>query len=93
MWLYKFLAVVLITYGISITAALAQSAIGRTTRLMHPSGIPASVTTDNDGTVANVDGRIVSESNKTELSAHEAAVKELQWSGFQLQEPDPQNGQ
>lgn len=93
MRLYKIIAIVFIAHGMSIAAAFAQDAIGKTTRLMHPSGIPASVTTDNQGTVANVDGRIVSETNETELSAHEAAVKELQWSGFQLQEPDTQNGQ
>lgn len=86
MRLYKIIVIVLITYGISVAAASAQSAVGKKTRLMHPSGIPALVTTNVGGTISNVDGRIVNKTNDTELSAHKAAVKELQWSGFQLQE-------
>lgn len=86
MRLYKIIAIVLITHGICITAVAAQSAVGRKTILMHPSGIPASVTTNAEGTISNVDGRIVKKTDDTELSAHEAAVKELQWSGFQLKQ-------
>ncbi len=93
MQLYKIIAIVLITHGISVTAVAAQSAIGKTTHLMHPSGIPALVTTTANGTMSNVDGRIVSRTKDTELSAHQAAVKELQWGGFQLQEPVPQDHQ
>ena len=89
MQLYKIIAIVLVAYGISISAAIAESAVGRTTLLMHPSGIPASVKTTENGTISNVDGRIVSKTKDTDLSAHEAAVKELQWSGFQLQKTDP----
>jgi hypothetical protein len=40
-----------------------------------------------------VDGRIVSTIDDTDLSAHLAAVKELQWGGFQLQDADPQDNQ
>lgn len=93
MRLYKIVAIALITQGISITSVAAQNAVGRITYLMHPSGIPASVTTNDNGTISNVDGRIVSETEETELSAHQAAVKELQWSGFQLQETSPQGSQ
>lgn len=92
MRLYKIWAIALITLGISITAAAAQDANGTITYLMHPSGIPASVTTDRNGTISNVDGRIVSKSEDTALTAHQAAVKELQWSGFQLQETVSQTG-
>ena len=93
MKLYKIIAIALVTHWIIITAAAAQSAVGKTTRLMHPSGIPALVTTNTRGTVSNVDGRIVSTVDDTDLSAHLAAVKELRWSGFQLQEADPQDNQ
>lgn len=85
MKLYKIIAIVLLAYGFSVTAVAAQSAIGKKTRLMHPSGIPAVVTTNRNGTISNVDGRIVKRTDNTEWSAHEAAVKELRWSGFQLQ--------
>ena len=93
MRLYKIVAIALLTHGISISPISAQSAVGRVTYLMHPSGIPASVTTNKNGTTSNVDGRIVSETEATELSAHQSAVKELQWSGFQLQETVSQGSQ
>jgi hypothetical protein len=56
-------------------------------------GIQGLVTTNARGTVSNVDGRIVNTVDDTDLSAHLAAVKELQWGGFQLQEADPQGYQ
>jgi hypothetical protein len=93
MRLYKIVAIALITQGISVMSVAAQNAVGRITYLMHPSGIPASVTTDENGTISNVDGRIVSENEDTELSAHQAAVKELRWSGFQIQDAAPQGSQ
>ena len=93
MRLYKIVAIALIAHGVSVMPASAQSAVGRVTYLQHPSGIPASVTTNENGTISNVDGRIVSETEETALSAHESAVKELRWSGFQLQETPPQGSQ
>lgn len=82
---HKIIATTFIVLGFSANIACAQSAVGKTTRLMHPSGIPASVATDNGGTTSNVDGRIVSSTKNTDLSTHEEAVKELRWSGFRLQ--------
>jgi hypothetical protein len=51
MRLYKIVAIALITQGISVMSVAAQNAVGRITYLMHPSGIPASVTTDENGTL------------------------------------------
>lgn len=62
-----------------------QTAIGKTTYLMHPSGIPATVITNARGTVSNIDGRIIRKTKDTAIDAHEKAVKKLRWSGFQLQ--------
>jgi hypothetical protein len=93
MLLYKIVAIALITHGISVMPVTAQNAVGRITYLMHPSGIPASVTTNENGTISNVDGRIVGETEETGLGAHQSAVKELRWSGFQLQETIPQGSQ
>lgn len=85
MRLYKLIAIAFIAYVVSVSAVAAQSAIGKRTHLLHPSGIPAVVITNEAGTIANVDGRIVKRTEDTDLSAHEATVKELRWSGFQLQ--------
>jgi hypothetical protein len=86
---FKVLAVAMLLAILMDVNAIAQSAVGETTHLMHPSGIPATVTTSRSGTVTNVDGRDVAQTKETTVEAHEAAVKELQWGGFRRQDGSP----
>lgn len=82
---YKILLIVCFYFISCVSVAIAQSALGTTTYLLHPSGIPATVTTTQDGTVTNVDGKDVSTTEDTDQKAHEDAVNALVRGGFRLQ--------
>jgi hypothetical protein len=66
--------------------ATAQTVVGTTTHLMHPSGIPATVTTTERGTVTNVEGKDVAKTSETDVRAHLDAVQALVRGGFRLSE-------
>ncbi len=85
MKVYKSLIIAFLCFVSTFLNVMAQNAIGQTTNLLHPSGIPATVTTTQSGTITNVDGKNVARNEDTDLDAHEEAVRELEWSGFRRQ--------